>query len=69
MEAVTTREAADILEANPSDALSFLKAANIPHRKIESGGRVHQYLWDAAAVTRLKEVLNSQDERGNDNED
>ncbi len=64
MEAITTREAAKILESDSTEALSLLKAANIPHRGIKSGGRVHQYLWDAEAVRKFKKVLEKRTEGG-----
>jgi hypothetical protein len=66
MEAATTREAAQVLDASPTDALKLLKAANIRHRTIRSGGRIHQYLWDAEEVQKLRQVLQEEVKGGAD---
>jgi hypothetical protein len=66
LEAITTREAGQILGANRLDALRLLKAAKVPHRAIQSEGQVHQYLWDAEAVHKLRQVLKKEMKGGSD---
>ncbi len=67
MDAMTTREAAEVLGVASKDALGLLKAANVPNRAIESGGYVHQYLWDANAVRRLQAILLQNRQGGEEN--
>ena len=48
----TTREAACLLQCQPSEALPLLRAARIPYERIGSA-----YLWDSAAIVSLLRSL------------
>lgn len=54
MNRVTTQEAAKILGCKTIEALSLLRAAHVPHERL--GGRKGAYLWDSAAVERLRQI-------------
>lgn len=69
MEAITTREAAEVLGARHDDALHLLKAARIPHRRIGTKMKVSQYLWDAEAVRRFQRLLETDVREGGRSDD
>ena len=51
---LTTREAAEVLECKPAEALALLRAASVPHVRM---GRRGPILWDATAAEHLRDVL------------
>lgn len=68
MERLTSTEAAAELDVHKDDAITLLRAARVPHKRL-GANRMGPYLWQAQAVRNLREFLDTNKGRGNDNED